>query len=653
MQLERHYYLVAPLAYSGDGDGTYTYHAEFEHGVKAWGLGQIVKITLGRRACLGVIIATKTKPEFATRQVTAALDIAPLPAYLVQLADWMSAYYGASPASVWTTILPAGLERKRRVKVARAKLALPSQIDLPLTPAQAGVVTGISASPMTSQLLHGITGSGKTRVYLELALRAIAAGQSVIILVPEITLAPQLVAQFEATFGDIVITTHSRMTESQRHQAWASAATANGPRIVVGPRSSLFLPLSCLGLIVIDECHESTYKQDQNPRYMATLVAAKLAGIVGAKLVLGSATPGLVELHMARSGRLGYHRLTARAGGQPLPSTTIIDLRDKANLRSGRLLSEPLIAALAATLAEGRQSLLYLNRRGSASSQLCSDCGHVMMCPSCELPLTFHADLLKLVCHHCNYRQTPPAICPNCGLPALRYIGGGTKRIEAEAASLFPAARIARLDRDSADLAHIEAVHQGLHDGTIDILIGTQMIAKGLDIPAIDTVGVVSADTMLHLPDYRAAERTFDLIAQVSGRAGRGQHPGQVFVQTYTPAHPAIAAASRHDYDQFVASELLSRQEHVYPPYTYLVKLIGSGRSAEGARKLCQDLADSLRPLPGLSVLGPAPAFREKVGDDYRWQLLVKSLSRPRLVALAAGLPRAHWSVDLDPLDTL
>jgi primosomal protein N' (replication factor Y) len=414
----------------------------------------------------------------------------------------------------------------------------------------------------------------------------------------------------------------------------------------------LFLPVPSPGLIVIDECHETSYKQEQAPRYHAVPTAAKLAGLCGAKLVLGSATPGLTELMLAQEERIGYQKLSERAGGQPLPEVSLVDLRDKSVFGANRLFSKQLLEALTETLAAGRQGLLFINRRGSASSQICANCGHVTLCPRCQLPLTFHADLMKLICHHCNFRAVPLAICPECGAAELRYLGGGTKRIEEELTRLFPKARIARIDRDSATPQHMAATYKGLQEGSIDFLIGTQMIAKGLDLPMIDTVGVVSADTMLHLPDFNAAERTTAMLVQVAGRAGRSQEPGRVIIQSYTPAHPALQAVKSHNYADFAQTELTERAKLGYPPYRYLLKLMISAATRETCQQKSDELADSLRRRADIQLMGPAPALLETTGGRYHWVLVVKAASRRPLVEIARKAPRG-WTADLDPLSLL
>lgn len=648
----RHYYLITPLAYTGKATG-FTYHFDGPQLAD----GQIVQMPIGRRVVTGVVESQNhAKPRFSTKAISAVLEVPPVPADLRRLAGWMAAYYAASPASVWATMLPTGVAKGRReVKPAKPLTAygLP---EAPLTAEQTSALAAIRSSPHTTSLVQGVTGSGKTRLYLELTAEAVAAGRSVIILVPEITLTQQVVSQFEHAFGNLVLTTHSKLTEAKRHAIWsaASAAAQTGqPRIIIGPRSCLFMPLHRLGLIVIDECHETTYKQEQHPRYQAVTTAAYRAKLAGSRLILGSATPGLSELYLAQIGRIEHILLSQRANKISHSKAKIIDLRDKDLLKLSKFITQPLADAITNTLTAGRQTLLYLNRRGSASSQICGDCGAVSLCPNCTLPLTFHADLMRLICHHCNFRRPSEAICPSCEGANLRLLGGGTKRIEAEVQRLWPHARMARLDRDSATLPYIQTVFQQLRAGELDILIGTQMIAKGLDLPAIDTVGIISADTMLHLPDYTAAERTYQLLSQVSGRAGRGDRPGQIFIQTYTPTHPAIQAAATGAYDAFAAAELTERQSLNYPPYVYLLKLTVALPAQQNARTEAERLAAELRRLPGMQVIGPAPAFLEQIAGKSHWIITVKSKSRPPLVQIAESLPGDHWTADLDPVNLL
>ena len=643
------YYEVSPLLHGGLGDFSFTYASD-----KAIPVGSFVSVPFGRRSSLGIVMQSVTQPDFKTKPITEVHENLPvLKQHTLDLAQWLATYYAASSLAVWQTMLPAGLAKKARVskppKVGTLKAPVSNH---ELTAEQSNALEQLRNKGDGGFLLQGITGSGKTRVYIERVRDMLSAGKSSIILVPEISLTPQLVSQFEQSFGATVISQHSRLTPAQRRNIWLRVAHSTEPIILIGPRSTLFLPAPALGLVIIDEEHDSSYKQGSAPRYHTVPAAAKLTHLAKAQLVLGSATPNLQEVFLAEAGRLTKLQMTHRATKQPLPTTRIIDLRDKDLLKRSKFISEPLLQALEQTLQAGRQSLLFINRRGSASSQLCGDCGEVRTCPNCHIPLTFHADSVQLICHYCNHAQKPVAVCSACGASNMRFLGGGTKRIEAEITKLMPGARIARLDKDSGTLEHIEAVHQGLHDGAIDILVGTQMITKGLDISGIDTVGVISADTSLHFPDYSAAERTFQILSQVIGRAGRRDMPSQAFIQTYTPEHPAIVAAAEHAFDRFAAAELAARQALGYPPYVYLLKLHCTLATPQAAKRKAYEALELIKNQPGIHVLGPAPAFAERLHGKFHWQLIIKSKDRSKLTTIAQMLP-AGWTIDLDPINLL
>ena len=357
-------------------------------------------------------------------------------------------------------------------------------------------------------------------------------------------------------------------------------------------------------------------------------------------------------MYAASTGRVTLFKLPHRVENRQPPVCIIVDMRNPETRGKSSLISRPLQEALIQTLQEGRQSLLFLNRRGTASSQICNHCGHVTLCPTCQLPLTFHADHMKLICHFCNYRQVPEAVCANCNASELRYAGGGTKRIETEIAHILPHVRVFRLDKDSARPEELPKLYKLLHEGSIDILIGTQMIAKGLDLPNLDTVGVINADSMLHMPDFHSAERTFQLLTQVAGRAGRGDRAGRVFIQTRTPDHPAIQAVKSNSFWDFSNAELAQRQLLGYPPFRYLLKLTYSHKDEATAVSASQALYATLKQNPHIRVLGPAPAFHARLGGKYHWQLVIKAAQRHYLLAITAALP-ATWKTDLDPLNIL
>jgi len=500
-----------------------------------------------------------------------------------------------------------------------------------------------------------VTGSGKTAVYIELVKRALARGQSAIVLVPEIALTSQLIAEFSNHFRDVLLA-HSRQTEAERHAVWRQALHASTPQVVIGPRSALFLPLPHVGLIVIDEAHEPTYKQEQSPRYHALRAAHSLAEASQAKLVLGSATPLVTDYYLAQFASRPVIRLDKPAVQNTVkPDVSLVDMTKRSNFKRHRFLSDTLLLELEKTFASGNQALIFHNRRGSASMTLCENCGWQAGCPRCYVPLTLHGDQHLLRCHICGYKAKVPTSCPDCGSVDIFHKGIGTKLIESELRRLFPDKTIARFDGDSADNETVEARYNELYQGTIDIIIGTQVIAKGLDLPKLRTVGIVQADAGLSLPDYSSAERTFQLLAQAIGRVGRSTHPTTVIVQSYQPTHPVVVAGLHQDYAGFYDLAMKQRKTAVFPPFTHLLKLQCVYKTESSAVTNAKKLAEILRAkLPGdVEILGPTPAFYERTRDTYRWQLVLKSPKRSHLQAAVRLLPPQYWQFELDPQSLL
>jgi primosomal protein N' (replication factor Y) len=538
-------------------------------------------------------------------------------------------------------------------------------------------------------LLHGVTGSGKTEIYLRAVAEVLAQGKQAIVLVPEISLTPQTAHRFGARFGQRVAVLHSALTEGQRYDVWRQIR-AGLKDIVIGPRSALFAPLPRPGLVVLDEEHDASYKQEAPPpRYHARDAALELARLAGAAVILGSATPSLGAFVRARRGEwmllemprrvMGHARRiadlqsrynlpqtrflpvredAAEARYMELPQVQVVDLR--AELRAGNrsIFSRALQGAMDEALERGEQVILFLNRRGTATFVLCRDCGYVAHCPRCETPLTYHGPRARLACHHCDHRQPQPENCPQCGGDRIRYFGLGTERVEREVHRHWPEVRTLRWDRDTArnHAAHAAILHL-FSTGLAHVLVGTQMVAKGLDLPLVTVVGVISADTALNLPDFRAGERTFQLLAQVAGRAGRGLLGGRVVLQTYHPDHYAVVAAAAHDYAGFATQELAFRREQGYPPYRRLVRLIyedaSPSRAQAGAEELAEILQDALvrRGLRVTDLIGPAPAFFARLRGRYRWQVLLRH-AEPAEFLRAVQIP-AGWRVDVDPVSVL
>ncbi len=519
-----------------------------------------------------------------------------------------------------------------------------------------------SATAGSTVLLEGVTGSGKTEVYLRAIEDVVGAGGSAIVLVPEISLTPQTVGRFRSRFGESIAVLHSRLTTGERYDQWDRVRTGEA-KVVVGPRSALFAPVTNLRLVVIDEEHDASYKQGSAPRYHARAVGERLCGATGAVLVLGSATPSLESLARAQSGAYTRVALPERVGGGSLPPVTVVDMASEFREGHRSMFSRALTQGLHDVAGRGAKAVLLLNRRGSASFVLCRECGHVPSCTKCSVSYTYHEVGNRLVCHHCGQSAALPATCPVCGSPYLRQFGAGTQRVESELAAVAPELPIVRMDADTTSgaggherrLAEFEALESG-------VLLGTQMVAKGLDYPEVELVGVVNADTTLHMPDFRAGERTYQLLEQVSGRAGRGVAGGSVVIQTYWPDHPAILAVAAHDPEIFRGQELAARKELGYPPFGRLARVVLSGTDAEAVRLSATSIAESARAAApaGCVVLGPAPAPLAKVKSAYRWHVLFKAPvgeDLPRLLACAIGSATVSRDVsvapDVDPLDLM
>jgi primosomal protein N' (replication factor Y) len=644
------YYEIAPNIIVRLGSNSFTYASE-----SPLPIGQIVEIEIGKKKSIGVIIKEVSQPSYETKTIANVIDSSPLPQPLVSTAIWMGEYYRTPLATVLQTILPRGLTKVRRVREQTVRPILRDRTKIVFNEEQSVAIEAISAMSPGPALLHGITGSGKTRVYIELAKTTMQSGKSVIVLVPEIALTSQLVDEFAHDFDDIILT-HSRQTEAERHLAWQDALTSSKPRIVIGPRSALFMPLKNTGLIIIDEAHEPSFKQEQSPRYSALRVASMLSSYQDAKFIIGSATPTISDYYLAQhSGRPIIHLTKLARQGAVKPVIQVVDMTKRANFHKHRFLSDKLLAELETTFNAGNQALIFHNRRGSASTTLCENCGWSAGCPRCFIPLTLHADKHELRCHICGLSDRVPTHCPVCGKAEIIHKGIGTKLIESELRKLFPDKNIARFDGDSESGDTVEQKYKELYDGSIDLIIGTQVIAKGLDLPKLRTVGIVQADSGLSLPDYSSSERTFQLLAQVIGRVGRSHHPSNVIVQSYQPSHPAVVDGLAQNYEHFYNSTLKIRQQSQFPPYIYLLKLTCVYKTEAAAIRNAKNLAQELRKqVPdSIQILGPTPAFYERQHDTYRWQLVLKSPKRALLIDALKHLPETHWQFELDPTSLL
>lgn len=542
-----------------------------------------------------------------------------------------------------------------------------------LTPAQAkalNTITGLNSFALL--LLHGVTGSGKTEVYLQAIAPVLMRGQSALVLVPEIGLTPQLMDRFRARFGAKVCIYHSALSDGERYDTWRQLLSGE-PQVVIGTRSAVFVPLPHLGLIILDEEHDGGFKQDQPPPcYHARMVATWRSQLEDCPLICGSATPSLeswVAVQQPATAPTYYLPLPERIHARPLPPVEVVDMRQELQQGNRSIFSRTLTEALQQLQTQGQQGLLFIHRRGHSTFVSCRSCGQVMECPNCDVSLTYHHTQVTahpiLRCHYCNYSRLQPPCCPTCSSPYFKHFGSGTQRVVQELAQQFPNLRLIRFDSDTT---RTKGSHRALlsrfAQGEADLLVGTQMLTKGIDLPQVRIVGVIAADGLLNLPDFRASERAFQTLTQVAGRAGRGDHSGRVIVQTYTPEHPVIQAVQRYDFEPFIAAELQQRAGLNYPPYGQLILLRLSSPDAEAVQTTAQTLAQFLHAQSNLSnlweLLGPAPATILRMAGRYRWQILLKlpaSLSEPLVLPVAelrSLLPAAvRLTIDIDPLTLL
>ncbi len=542
---------------------------------------------------------------------------------------------------------------------------------LVLTPAQRAVLDDLTkyleCAQFQTVLLHGVTGSGKTEIYLRLIACCLEIGRAALMLVPEIALTPSVQAQFLVRFGSQVALLHSALTENERHETWWRIRRGEA-KVVLGTRSAIFAPVTNLGVVIVDEEHDTSYKQEETPRYHGRDVAVVRARLAGALALLGSATPSLESYWNAREGKYRLAILPERVEGRKLADVEIVDMRQEFRETHTQVpVSRRLQHEIETQLANRQQTMILLNRRGYSWFLLCRSCGQTQRCVNCSISLTYHRREHRLICHYCGYTAPVPAHCPGCGSEYLYYVGEGTEKVEKKFAEMFPAARVARLDRDVARRAgQFRRILEEFGQGKIDLLVGTQLIAKGHDFPGVTLVGVVSADIGLGLPDFRSAERTFQLLTQAAGRAGRGDMPGRVLVQTFYPDHYAIRLAAEQNYEAFFHKEMRFRRMMHYPPGTALANVIAQGTKLEQAAQVAKQVGDFLNPLEqnteGLKILGPTPAPLAKVEGRFRIQFLIKSTSRARLNTILRqladyceqqGIPQRSVMIDMDPVNIM
>jgi primosomal protein N' (replication factor Y) (superfamily II helicase) len=626
--------------------------------------GHRVTVPFGRRSSYGFVVSLGTEaPEVETKPIATVGDDPLLLPHQVELARLVADHYWVPLIECIRAMLPprvrgtgsAGSQASNRQRRHTRLLELATEPvrheSIDLTDEQRAAVDLIATNPVT--LLHGVIASGKTEVYLAAAEQALAQGLRVLLLVPDISLTPQLVQRVRARLDAPIAVLHTQLTELERAQQWWRTRRGQA-QVVLGSRSAVFAPIPRLGLICVDEEGSSTYKQDRTPRYEAGWVARQLAAVTGARLVMGSATPSVATYYQADRGKIALATLAHRIRGVDA-EVELADMRDEAAAGNRQPLSRRLVEAVTHALENQEQTILYLNRRGLATYVMCRDCGRSVQCLGCSVALVQHAEIDGLVCHYCGYSRAMPSVCDHCGSRNIRALGLGTQRLEGMVKRIWPQARVLRLDSDVArGPDSYFRVWEEFSERRADILVGTQLVTRGLDLPAVTCVGVVDADLPLHFPDYRSAENTYSLVAQVAGRAGRTGRPSRVIVQTSNPEHYSLRAAATGDYEGFYRAELPARQAFVFPPFAELAVLTRTDRddakAAASAREAAESIAAGMvkEGIEGIRVMGPSPAFIHRLRGEYRWQVTLKGDGLERARHLA---PRGKdWSYDVDPV---
>ncbi|HVC76544.1 MAG TPA: primosomal protein N' [Candidatus Micrarchaeaceae archaeon] len=626
--------------------------------------GHRVTVPFGRRTSFGFVVSVSAEdPGVETKPVASAGNDPLLLPYQVALARLVADHYWVPLIECLRAMLPPRVrkggsagsgpstrQRRHSRLLELAGAVGPDALAAQLTAEQAAALEVIQSNPMT--LLHGVIASGKTEVYLAAAEQALAQGLRVLLLVPDISLTPQLVERVRARLKAPIAILHSQLTELERAQQWWRTRRGQA-EVVLGSRSAVFAPIPRLGLICLDEEGTASYKQDRTPRYETGWVARRLATLAGARLIAGSATPSVVTYYEATRGALAMAELKRRVRGRDA-EVELVDMRDEAAAGNRQPLSRRLVEVVERTLENEEQVILYLNRRGMSTFVLCRDCGKSVQCLGCSVALVQHAEIDGLVCHYCGYARQMPSVCDHCGSRNIRGMGMGTQRLESIVKKLWPRARVLRLDSDAVrgPDSYFD-IWETFSERRADILVGTQLVTRGLDLPAVTCVGVVDADLPLHFPDYRSAENTFSLVLQVAGRAGRDGRASRVVVQTSNPEHYSLRCAATGDYQGFYAAELPSRKAFVFPPFAELAVLTRTdaddARAATSAREAAEALASGLlrEGIEGIRVMGPAPAFIHRLRGEYRWQVTLKGAGLERARHLA---PRGKgWSYDVDP----
>lgn len=638
---------IASKNYRGRDYLTYSYSRKLS-------IGQAVIVKFNKRTVRGFVIAEATKPTFAANELEDVEKEIILPQSLVKLFRQLLKYYPSYPGALASLILPSYAKMSSTKTGKEPKNYARIQIKPSLNALQSKIINSIlNNTEASSFVIHGDTGTGKTRIYQDLAHTYLQKNKSVVILTPEISLTPPIYYAFQSVFGDAALMIHSAMTPKERAGIWASTMSSDMPLIIIGPRSSLFMPINNLGLIIVDEFHDSSYKQNAAPFYNAVRAASMLAQDTRSKLILGSATPSVVDYYFAEQKNVPTFRIVDQAlTGKPKElNSTIVNLSDPNEKTAHSLISNTLIKHISEQLAAKKQSLVFINRRGSSRSIVCQDCGWRALCKNCELPLVYHHDFHQLICHTCGFKQNSFNQCPDCGSVNVIFKSPGTKSIVESLQKIFPNAKIARFDKDNKKSEKLENNYQAVLDGEIDIVVGTQLLTKGHDLPKLGLAAIVQAEMSLDFPDFTSEERTFQIINQFAGRVGRGHVEGKLLVQTFDPRSKLLKSAINSKWQEFYTDQLAIRKKFGFPPYYHALKIESSRKTRVSAEKSLNDLLKR-HSWVGIKILGPSPSYIEKQSQNFSWQLILMSKERSDLVKIAKNI-KGNFKIDIDPINFL
>lgn len=634
-------------------------------------VGSIVTVPFGKKKIRGVVAEInkagniKNNP-FEIKAIDFLDSTFHIPPSYIPITSWISQNYFCTVGEALGMFLPPLMKRPPKDNGKTDQQEEAEAINLKkLSDSQASIYSKINSIGIGKpHLIYGVTGSGKTEIYIHLAADMIASGKSVIVLVPEIILTPQTVERFQEVFGNNIALIHSNLSQGEKYQSYRDFFLGR-KKILIGPRSALLVPNRDIGLIIIDEEHEEAYKQDNSPRYHATDLAEQIARALGAKLVLGSATPRIESYYKAKNEKYILHQIKNRYNKLLLPPSEVIDLRNELRSGNSSIISEKLFKALQQITARKKQAILFLNRRGSSTFVSCRECSFVIKCPNCDIPLVHHSTMTSdhLYCHHCDHKADLPSVCPDCHGVKIKYFGAGVEKVESEVNAMLPSARVRRIDATTIkNKCDYENFYRDFKNHRFDIAIGTQMITKGLDLPHVDLVGIISADTGLHMPYFRASEKIFRLVTQVSGRSGRAAHPGQTIIQTYWPESAAIGYAAKHDFEGFYEWEIKQRQSHNYPPFCDLIRIVSEHEKPKKAKSELLDLCLELDKLKAkysgtFDYIGPGLCFFQRIRNKWRYHILIKLLYQEseELKNNLVGLWKENLNLiwDMDPNDLL